>query len=233
MLPNFSIAGESFYTYPLFIGICWALAFILIKRENVLNNKRQFILFFIGLFGSSWVGAKLLYLLSVSSSVSSYPEFWSGGGFVYFGGLLSGVIYTYLFFTISKIPLIKLNKFVPILVLVHGVGRVGCFLSGCCFGTLVSEGLLTGFRHPTQLYEAFFLFSLYYFLRKRLASGLPVIITYLLGYSIFRFFIEFLRGDSYRGFVFPEFSTSQFIAVIILAVLFLIASVRKLSHRLL
>lgn len=75
--------------------------------------------------------------------------------------------------------------------------------------------------HPTQLYEAISLLVLFFILhrlyrRKRFAPGMLFLI-YAVSYAVARFAIEFFRGDL-RGWIIPQvISTSQGIALVILA----------------
>ena len=95
----------------------------------------------------------------------------------------------------------------------HGFGRIGCLMAGCCHGLPSDHGVYfhnLGYRAiPTQLYEAIFLFALsavLWFLVKRFPSaGLGV---YLTAYGIWRFFIEFWRGDERGKTVVPFLTPS-------------------------
>lgn len=88
----------------------------------------------------------------------------------------------------------------------HGLGRIGCFFAGCCHGIETDSFLGVYFpvhqakMYPTQLFEAAFLFIMsgvtsYLFLKDKKIN----LIVYLISYGIFRFLIEFLRGDDSRG----------------------------------
>jgi phosphatidylglycerol:prolipoprotein diacylglycerol transferase len=120
-----------------------------------------------------------------------------------------------------------LDFVVPAIPLFHFFGRIGCFLAGCCFGIESSFGFTFNHsivdeanginRFPVQLLEAFINILLFFILdvfrRKKLFKQ-NIIYLYLLLYSFARFFIEFLRGDVYRGFFFV-LSTSQIISILI------------------
>jgi phosphatidylglycerol:prolipoprotein diacylglycerol transferase len=222
--PSFSIGGEEFFSYPLIIGMMWAYSFMYLK-QYFNRNETQFPhwnLFYLTLFLFSWFGAKIFFVFTLDSEVlekaSFNSNFWLGGGFVFYGGLIGGVSWTVFYKYLMKIKWSSMNIFIPILALAHGVGRIGCFLAGCCYGNYCdlpwAINLHGGLRHPVQLYEAFALIILSYIFRKRVASCKPVIFEYLLSYSVLRFFLEMLRGDEIRGIVGP-ISTSQLVSIII------------------
>lgn len=227
MLPEFTLFGSRFYTYPLLIGIACALAYVMLERASIFKTKHLRIGFFLGLLISGWLGAKALFLISVDASVAKLASFWIGGGLVFFGGLIGGGLFSIAFLKYFKIELFKLNQLVPILVLCHAIGRIGCFLSGCCYGDVVRGAHFEGIRHPTQIYESLFLFILYGYLKIRQRKNMGLITPYLVGYASFRFGIEFLRGDHLRGFVISGLSTSQLIALIIIITYVLLIKLRK------
>ena len=72
-------------------------------------------------------------------------------------------------------------------------------------------------RFPVQLLEATLNLILFIVLARLLSKGVfkgKLFSIYLLCYSVIRFFDEFLRGDTYRGFLFG-LSTSQIISIIL------------------
>ena len=84
---------------------------------------------------------------------------------------------------------------------------------------------------PTQLYEAFFLFLMfavcsYLVMKKDFKHNLSL---YLFTYGIFRFLIEFIRGDDRGEFLGGIVSPSQFwsIIMIIIAVALYVFSVKQ------
>lgn len=149
------------------------------------------------------------------------------GGNVFYGGLLGGILTAIIIFKKKPQYRYLLDFAVPAIPLFHFFGRIGCFLAGCCFGIESSFGFT--FRHsiigeanginrfPVQLLEAFINIILFFILdifRRKNLFRQNIIYLYLLFYSFARFFIEFLRGDAYRGFFF-FLSTSQIISILI------------------
>lgn len=144
-----------------------------------------------------------------------------GGGFVYYGGLF-GVLFG-LWRSSKKYGLNTRSLFnlvAPAIPLFHCVGRIGCFLAGCCYGfklpAAISLGGLVIDRFPTQLIESAFNLALFItiVLIQRRKENLNWLKIYLIAYAVFRFIMEFTRGDAIRG-VFLGISTSQIISVAI------------------
>ena len=104
----------------------------------------------------------------------------------------------------------------------HALGRIGCFLDGCCYGKTTGTALDMFFPVleksvlPTQLYESVFLFVLtgiLLFLVFKFDFKYTFIV-YLGSYSIWRFVIEFFRDDPRGGFI-SFVSPSQFWSILI------------------
>ncbi len=152
-----------------------------------------------------------------------------GGGITFIGGLLGGVIFFIAVYFIFRKKLterlIRLVPLAPCIILIdHAFGRVGCFFAGCCYGKQTDSIFGIKFPgmshavHPTQLYEAIFLFIMfalcsYLYLKKDFRHNMSL---YLVSYGVFRFCIEFLRGDDRGEFIFG-ISPSQFWSIVMVA----------------
>ena len=184
------------------------------------------------------VGAKILYLWVSRKQIMwenildlEYFNTLMKGGFVFYGGLIGGLICLAIGGKLHKIELsFYIRKFIFLIPFVHGFGRIGCFLAGCCYGkpyhgigavefpadSFAPAGISL---FPVQLLEAMILFllSLFVFIlsvNKRTES--LSMIVYLIGYSIIRFVLEFFRYDrNERGYFF-YLSTSQWISLVLL-----------------
>ena len=141
---------------------------------------------------SGWLGAHVFDWLSGTHSFST-------AGFTFYGGLMTGLACWVgvgrTFMTSAQLRRATEAAVVPLLV-AHALGRIGCFLAGCCYGRPLAG---TDVPHPTQLYESLFLFSLALVsTRVQRRTNISEITLYFLSYPTFRFFLEFLRGDE-RG----------------------------------
>lgn len=204
----------------------WALCKYLKISDKVYNFYSMNILISIvaGL-GFAWLFQAIYNVLSGRSFLA--------GGITFMGGLIGGVAVFILATVLFAQPVVKhdMPKIIgiaaPCIALGHFFGRLGCFCAGCCYGVTVAdnnplgvifkEGAGAGVpRLPTQLIEAFFLLLLFAVLLtvllKRKDSKF-LMISYMFAYSIFRFIIEFWRGDSSRAY-FAAISPSQIQSII-------------------
>ncbi len=148
------------------------------------------------------LGAKLPFVLGDSETWLSSAAWLSDGKTV-----VTGLASAYLAVEIAKLALgirVKTgDTFALPLALAMAVGRWGCFFNGCCYGVQTSlpwgidfgDGVL---RHPTQIYESLFHFSmapLLWQLTARDALRFQRLKFYLIGYCVYRFLTEFIRPE--------------------------------------
>lgn len=141
------------------------------------------------------------------------------GGLIFYGGLILASAVLVLFARRKGIPLWRMADFaIPGLAVGHALGRIGCFLNGCCYGRVAAAHPAWGVvypacsepgqvfpgvpLYPVQLLEAAGLLAIWAVLlrvypRKR-RDG-TVFALYLLLYPPLRFVLEYLRGDPRQG----------------------------------
>ncbi|MBQ6550995.1 MAG: prolipoprotein diacylglyceryl transferase [Lachnospiraceae bacterium] len=178
------------------------------------------------------LGAKVMYWIVEIKSIIADPKLLLdiGSGFVVYGGLFTGILTPYIYFTLVKkgTTLDKLDLAMPSISIGQFFGRMGCLMAGCCYGKVVPTGAWYGMvfpetssapagiaLYPTQLMSAIGNLLLCIFLilmTNRVKYRGHVVCLYMICYSVGRFLIEYLRNDP-RGNV-GIFSTSQFIAII-------------------
>jgi len=227
MLPELlSIGDLIIYAYPLFLGLAWGAGYAHILHQIQKYKLEQTGIhgFLIGVFIAAWVGAKLFFLLFSYRvpELLMYSSFWLGGGFVFYGGLIFGMLFSFVYCVIlKKHPYRNLVYYIPSVCYGHAIGRVGCFLAGCCFGNKCDLPFLRTlhiYNHPVQLYEAAGLLfigkyiAVYLEKSRQIVDGVTI---YLIGYSLLRFILEFLRGDTIRG-NYGIFSSSQWVSIFIM-----------------
>ena len=177
-----------------------------------------------------YMGAKLLYVIVEFDRFLQNPRAVLGSeGFVVYGGIITGAVTAIVYCKIKKLRFLEyFDLLVPSVALAQGLGRIGCFLAGCCYGkptdsflgVIFPEGCLApaGIRLlPTQLFSSlgnFIIMAILLWYAKRARFTGDVGILYMILYAVGRFGIEFLRNDNRGGFLI--FTTSQWISIGIL-----------------
>lgn len=245
MHPYIHIFGFSIPSY----GVMMALAFgtglyYCYKKQALLGwpKDKIFDLLFWIIIGAM-VGGKIFFIwfnydAFAASSLIEKIRF----GFVFYGGFIGSTIAAVIWLKKYKKPLLPAIDFLAVpCALGHAIGRIGCFLAGCCYGKIAHnflgvkytdpESLVPAHLHdvslyPVQLMETVSLLILaailYRFYKKPHKNGV-IFAGYLLGYGIIRFILEYFRFDD-RGAGLFGLSPSQIIAVIMItAAVFLFA----------
>ena len=234
------------YGYGLMMALgmiaCVAFACWRCKKKYAIDPDIMFNIAVIGIIAGI-IGAKLLYWIVELKNIIADPSFMlrtMTSGFVIYGGLIFGVLapMVYMVFIKKQTFLDKMDIAVGSIALAQAFGRIGCFLAGCCFGKEIPEGAwysfigmtfpATAFTEapagvaliPTQLISSGlnlvnFVFLTLYASHERFRGETSCL--YMMLYAVGRFLVEFLRGDTVRGFV-GTLSTSQFISIIIFVV---------------
>ncbi|MDR3208071.1 MAG: prolipoprotein diacylglyceryl transferase [Oscillospiraceae bacterium] len=186
-------------------------------------------------------GAKALYVLTVLPDIFSHWDrvlanpmgavSYALGGLVFYGGVLGalGVGAWYIRKYRLDFPA-SADLFAPAIPAAQAIGRVGCFLGGCCYGVEAAWGFTAHAslapdangvpRVPVQLIESvcdlLICLALLWYERRHPKRG-RVFAMYLLLYAPVRFVLEFFRGDALRGIAMGV-STSQWISVLLFGV---------------
>ncbi|HZE20726.1 MAG TPA: prolipoprotein diacylglyceryl transferase, partial [Desulfobaccales bacterium] len=169
----FKIGPVTIYTYGFLLALAFLAAIYVAGREaerlGLPGGKFFDLCFYIIL--AALVGSRLLFVILEPRTFFSHPlealALWRGG-LDFQGGLFLVLIVAYLFIRHHKLPwrptLDALALGAP---LGQFIGRMGCFMAGCCYGrptnvpwavTFTDPHTLCPYRvpvHPTQLYEGF------------------------------------------------------------------------------
>lgn len=192
-------AYEVFVSLGLFAGL--ALLLWLSRREE---RRGDLVAVTLAALAGGAVGAKLL---EWAFSPGSFPRQVSDGlallgGRTILGGLLGGTLAVALVKRHLGIRVRRGNTLAAPIALGLALGRLGCFLNGCCHGVPTDRpwGVDFGdgvFRHPTQLYEVAFAtlaLPVLLWLRPRVATPGRLLSGFLAAYFAFRFAEEFWRA---------------------------------------
>jgi phosphatidylglycerol:prolipoprotein diacylglycerol transferase len=126
------------------------------------------------------------------------------GGLASLGGVVAGLAAAALVSRIVRRPAGEvLDAIAPAGLLALGIGRLGCFLAGCCYGRetalpwgVVFPALGPPPRHPLQLYSAAADIGLVLLLPRRAALTGVVACRACLGFGIVRAVLEWLRDPA-------------------------------------
>jgi phosphatidylglycerol---prolipoprotein diacylglyceryl transferase len=241
----FQIGGIPVFSYGVLVATGVLLALWYGRRRAARVGVNPDKLWSLGIYGvlASLLGAKLWLIATAWEYYSANPRemfsvamFQSGGTF--YGGVFGGVIGVMLYAHYQKMPLLPVFDICCAAIpLGHSIGRLGCFMAGCCFGkpTEVAWGVkftdpvaaqLAGtplgiHLHPTQLYEAaleFLNFLFLVWLGKRQRFSGQIAGTYMILYGFERGILEFFRGDPGRTMMFHDsISLMQIVSIILIA----------------
>lgn len=241
MLPYINIFGYNIATYGLiiFIGIFIGAIISIFYFTKFFNIKKEDVFYCIlyAVIGVG-IGAKLLYiitnipfLIENYQTLDLYNTFLQmlKGGFVFYGGLIGGILGVFIYSKQFKISFKELLLILlPVVPLIHSIGRIGCLCAGCCYGmeyhgfgaitfhdSLLAPNDVPLF--PMQVLEAicnFIIFIVLLVTYKKFLGTYKTVGLYLVLYSIVRFTLEFFRGDLIRGIYF-SLSTSQWISIVL------------------
>ncbi|OGP71063.1 MAG: prolipoprotein diacylglyceryl transferase [Deltaproteobacteria bacterium RBG_13_60_28] len=224
------------FTYGFFLALASLSAFYLAGREARrlgLPPARFYDLCFYIVLGAL-VGSRLLYVFLELPAFVAHPlkifAIWEGG-LIFHGGLVAavGVAFYYIYrYSLPWRP--TFDALAVGMPMGQVLGRVGCFMAGCCYGapskmpwavTFTNPETLCPLReplHPSQLYEALLslgVFGVVYSLRTRKRFDGQLMLTYFFLAGAVRFVVEFFRnpGD-YRGpIIWADMPLTQVVAL--------------------
>ena len=257
MNPIFEIFGRDIPAYSLMAvaGFLLALALIGIFAPLFeLDRENAIYIFTLGVVGAL-IGAKVFYLIQVFPSLirdlhlitedfTTFRLLYINGGMVFYGGLIGGLLMAFYWARAFRVDLRDyLPLLLPGLAIFAGSGRVGCFFAGCCYGKETDGPIAVVFSRslyapngvpliPIQLIEASgqLLFAIALLVVGRKEKLRPHLLAiYLTAYCLFRFVLEFWRGDAVRGILWG-LSTSQWVSIFILLIV-AVSSCRRAKKR--
>jgi phosphatidylglycerol:prolipoprotein diacylglycerol transferase len=209
------------YSYGLTMAVAFLasvnLACSQAKKEGIKTDfvyNLGFITFIFGIIGS-----RAFFVIENAGYYLANPLeiiMLSRGGMSWFGGFFLGVAAAVIYIRLKKYDFYRIaDLFSPFLALGQSIGRIGCFLNGCCFGR---EGALI----PAQIISSFLLLLIFIVLRlmqERTHKVGQIFFSYLLLYSIKRFSVEFIRQDNkdifYGATLFQLISTALFVFAVL------------------
>ncbi len=228
------------HTYGVLVAIGFLLALAVssrIAKQSGVNSEAVSNLgvycALAGLFGAKAMMflVDLPYYMERPGEIFTMATLQAGG--VFYGGLIAGLAMAWFYMRRMRLPLAKTaDIFAPGVALGHGIGRLGCFSAGCCWGVPTKLPWAATFTdpvanqlvgvplgiplHPTQVYEALAEFVIFAILYRRVLkphSAGAVVSLYLVLYGAVRFAVEFFRFHEQGNLMGGPFDTSQWISL--------------------
>ncbi|MFA6527741.1 MAG: prolipoprotein diacylglyceryl transferase family protein [Candidatus Babeliales bacterium] len=212
---------------PLWIqsyGVMIAISFIcfltitynLERRKHLISDELYLNTVYIGLVAGI-IGGRLLTIINTPEAFSQhwYEVFFPWvGGLTVLGAILGVIIAVTGYLMYHSVPVLPLLDIAAVYTpLMQSIGRIGCFLSGCCYGIPASSGCWWAVTfsdpacqaplniplHPAQLYTmvgSFTVFlGLFLFAKKLYPRTGALTFLYLVLENINRFVTDFWRSD--------------------------------------
>ncbi len=179
------------------------------------------------------VGARVLYCVVYDpAGFTSDPLYLFKiyqGGLSFHGGLLGVIVAALLFCRQQGLPFWNLADAMALCTPIGlAMGRLGNFINGELYGRVTDVPWAMVFptagpqpRHPSQLYEFFLegvvLAGVLWFLKRRVKTDGIIALTFLFGYTLARFIVEFYRQpDAHLGFLLLGLSMGQWLSIVML-----------------
>lgn len=200
------------------------------KRIKLNDDHLIDLLFYLLIF--CIIGAKLLYILTndtlfyLHNPIEIFRS--AGEGLSFFGIIPAGILVAIVYAKRHKINIWALLDVLASGVLIgYSIGRIGCFLNGCCYGVPSDFWFTFGFQNvnftrlPTQLYTSFlallgFLHLYFIDVHKRFYGKTTGFL--FIDYGVITFIIEFWRDVTRVSWLWNIFSASQLLALLLIPI---------------
>lgn len=208
----FKIGPVAIYSYGLMAAIamlvCYLLALKNCRRYRIEPKTIETLTLLVVIGGL--IGARFVFVLGSPRYYLRHPletlYLWRGG-LSWHGALLGGTLVVLAYAKRTGLSTLNfLDCFAPMAALGLAIGRIGCFLNGCCYGRPTDlpwamefqtpSGERTPPSHPAQLYAFFgnllLFLGLWKWQGRRNFTG-HVFLAYLAWYSVLRSALEWIR----------------------------------------
>lgn len=192
------------------------------------------------------LGSRLVHVVDKISYYAAQPGAIVGGqGEAITGAILGGALAAYIGAKVHKLDFGRLADLAaPGLLLTQAIGRIGCIINGDSAGvptdlpwgiiytnpnSHVDPRYLNISTHPAVLYEMAWdlvVFGILFKLRGKIAPAGSIFMTYIVLYSLGRFFIDFFRGNPPEAFGLNQAQLMTLLALVIFIPILLIRTHR-------
>ncbi len=232
------------YSFGLCVFIGYILYLYLLEKDQILGHfilpKKLNMLVFSALI-TGVISSRIVCILSQYNSSISYYDMIDirQPGFSILGAVIGICIYAIIASKVYQFPLATIADRAALYApFAQAIGRIGCFLAGCCYGIPVLNGWGITYNdpqtlaplgiclYPTQLYSALILFCIgliLYTYQKRISKKPGrLLCTYLMCIGFERFIVDFWRDDRVMNHAEAWYSFDQKIAAGVIAVAFIL-----------
>lgn len=246
------------YTVPMYnlmiaIGLFFMMVYVAWRLEKIDGFTRKETNKLLTYIVGSLIAALAVSWISDGIFHTLHEGELAFGSITFLGGLIGGLVCFVLLVKVAdkdlkaKLPTV-LNTVIVGVVLAHAFGRIGCTLAGCCYGIPTDSFLGLVFPYgesggiavyPTQLFESIFLFLFFIALNKVTLFKGKEFPVYLIGYGVWRFLVEFIRGDDrgefltiIRGTYSNYPSPAQYLSIVLIGVgIYMLIRAKKLAQK--
>lgn len=250
-----TVGGTDIYWYGVIFALAFLFGFLVVireaKRTGLDIDKAINMVFWTVIFG--FIGARLTFALLNLGPYSSNPlailNIWQGG-LSLFGAIVGGGLFLIIYSLVKRENTWKiLDLFAPAVLIGTAIGRWGNFFNQEYFGTSSSyllkmyihplrrpwEMRSFAFFHPLFLYESLLCLLLFVVLvllkrKKNIATG-NTFLYYILGYSVIRFFLDFISLEPRIALNLTLAQIVSFVFVVITALILIIKQEKKVIKR--
>lgn len=240
----FTIFDIDIYWYAIIIVASIILAlFLLKKQDGKYGIKYEDILdLSIVMLPVAFISARIYYVIFNLNNYQTLQQILhiKDGGLAIYGGIIGGVITSYIFCKKRNIKILDLLDYIaPYLALSQSIGRWGNFVNVEAYGRGTNLPWKMGIEtvngiqyvHPTFLYESICTLTIFIILLKlsknRKYSG-QITFYYILMYSFIRMIIESLRIDSLMLY---NFKISQILSIGLFVTFCIIISKKQIKQK--
>lgn len=258
----FTIGSFSIYSYGVMIALAFIAAILFAMREAKRSGEDPERILDLSLYVilGALIGGRLGYVLTYLDYYLKNPVkilYFRQGGLSFLGGFLVAYSLCWLYVKRTKISFWKYADITaPSIALGIGIGRIGCFLNGCCYGVVsknygikfpslhmppvylqqLNDGLIASGSSctlpviPTQLYTSLYGFLIFFILlwmKKYKKYDGFLMLSFFILYSISRFTVEFFRFYENNFKVFNLLTITQTILIGVILVSLVFMNILK------
>lgn len=253
------------YSYGAMLALAFALGTFLAARSAEKQGIHRNIVYDLVLYilVSSLAGARLFFVALNFEYYRGHPleifKLWEGG-LVLYGGIVFGAVVSIYWLRKRKIAVWRMADIIaPSLALGVAIGRIGCFLNGCCYGRIsqkwgvcypsvdmppayeqqLSRQLITPGSAcslpvlPTQLYESVVCLAIFallsYMGARKRLFEGSLFWVFIMLYSFQRFFMEAIRYYEQNFFAGP-FTVGQLLSIVFFLVALAVIIINVRKH---